>query len=93
MRLTLPRDGQLQLGLQPLGDTRTPVPLELARRPLPTQGALAEYLQHKTTRRAHYEAFAQDKTAAAFDVLLWNEDEELTECSFGNIALQIEGRC
>ncbi|WP_269633565.1 chorismate-binding protein [Pelomonas sp. BJYL3] len=92
VRLTLPRDGQLQLGLQPLGDTPTPVPLELARRPLPTRGPLAEYLQHKTTRRAHYEAFAQDKTAAAFDVLLWNEDEELTECSFGNIALQIEGR-
>ncbi|MBB2486844.1 chorismate-binding protein [Mitsuaria sp. WAJ17] len=92
VRLTLPRDGRLQLALQPLGDTPTPVPLELAHRALPTQGALAEYLQHKTTRRAHYEAFAQDKTAAAFDVLLWNEDEELTECSFGNIALQIEGR-
>ncbi|MGM9513064.1 chorismate-binding protein [Roseateles sp. DB2] len=92
VRLTLPRDGQPHCSVHPLGDTPLPVPLELARRPMPTQGALAEYLQHKTTRRAHYEAFAQDKTAAAFDVLLWNEDEELTECSFGNIALQIEGR-
>ena len=92
VRLTLPRDGQPQESAQPLGDTPLPVPLMLARRPMPTRGALAEFLQHKTTRRAHYEAFAQDKTAAAFDVLLWNEDEELTECSFGNIALQIEGR-
>lgn len=92
VRLTLPRDGQPRVSIQPLGDTPHPVPLMLARRPLPTRGALAEFLQHKTTRRAHYEAFAQDKTAAAFDVLLWNEDEELTECSFGNIALQIEGR-
>ncbi len=92
VRLTLPREGHPQLSCQPLGDTPTPVPLMLARRPMPTRGALAEYLQHKTTRRAHYEAFAQDKIAAAFDVLLWNEDEELTECSFGNIALQIEGR-
>ncbi len=92
VRLTLAREGQLGLSCQPLGDTPNPVPLVLARRPMPTRGALAEYLQHKTTRRAHYEAFAQDKTAAAFDVLLWNEDEELTECSFGNIALQIEGR-
>ena len=32
------------------------------------------------------------KPDGAFDLILWNEAGELTECSFGNLALQIDGQ-
>ena len=51
-----------------------------------------EFLRHKTTRREVYQAFVEAKPTEAFDALLWNEAGELTECSFGNIALLIDGR-
>jgi para-aminobenzoate synthetase/4-amino-4-deoxychorismate lyase len=66
------------------------VRLALADRPIATRGPGAEFLAHKTTRREAYAGF--DKPAEAFDVILWNEAGELTECSFGNLAVQIDGR-
>ena len=51
-----------------------------------------EFLRHKTTRREIYQPFVDAKPPEAFDALLWNEAGELTECSFGNIALLIEGK-
>jgi para-aminobenzoate synthetase/4-amino-4-deoxychorismate lyase len=55
-----------------------------------TRGPLAEFIQYKTTRREVYEAFA--KPAGCWDVVLFNEDGELTEASFGNIALKLDGQ-
>ncbi|MDI4631902.1 chorismate-binding protein [Pelomonas sp. V22] len=92
LRLTVAADGRITTELQALADTPTPVLLALAPRAIETDGAAAEFIQHKTTRRELYQAFAADKPAAAFDLLLWNARGELTECTFGNIALQIEGR-
>ncbi|MEJ6000401.1 chorismate-binding protein [Paucibacter soli] len=91
VRLTL--DAQGAVHAEALAYTPSPLPLRLALAPGPiaSLGAAAEFVQHKTTRRELYEACARDKPAAAFDVLLWNTQEELTECSFGNIALQIDG--
>ncbi|MDT8998110.1 chorismate-binding protein [Paucibacter sp. APW11] len=92
VRLTLAASGEFNSQVQPLSDTALPVLLQLATMPIACRGAAAEFIQHKTTRRELYEAFAKNKPGTAFDVLLWNEDGELTECSFGNIALQIDGR-
>ena len=51
----------------------------------------SEFVRFKTTRRAHYEAFAPTR-AGVFDTLLWNRHGELTETTRGNIALQRDGR-
>ena len=51
-----------------------------------------EFLRHKTTRREIYQPFVEAEPDDAFDALLWNEAGELTECTFGNIALLIEGQ-
>jgi para-aminobenzoate synthetase/4-amino-4-deoxychorismate lyase len=91
VRLTL--DGQGAIHTQATAYVPSPLPLRLALAavPIDSLGAAAEFVQHKTTRRELYEACARHKPAAAFDLLLWNTQEELTECSFGNIALQIDG--
>jgi len=92
VRLSVAADGFVQTELQALADTPLPVPLALAPRPIETDGAAAEFIQHKTNRRELYEAFAADKPAGAFDLLLWNARGELTEGTFGNVALQIDGQ-
>jgi para-aminobenzoate synthetase/4-amino-4-deoxychorismate lyase len=72
--------------LQP---TPEPVVLRLADRPLAE--AHGEFVRHKTTRRAHYAAFAP-AAPGVFDTVLWNEAGEITEGTFGNIALLLDGR-
>jgi para-aminobenzoate synthetase/4-amino-4-deoxychorismate lyase len=89
LRLTCDADGRLAHTLAPFSPTPEPVRLALAGRPLPTRGPRAEFLAHKTTRRELYDF---DKPAGVFDVILWNEAGELTECSFGNLAIQIDGK-
>jgi para-aminobenzoate synthetase/4-amino-4-deoxychorismate lyase len=53
--------------------------------------AHSDFTRFKTTRRAHYDAFAPTEPGV-FDTLLWNRDGELTECTRGNIALRLDGR-
>jgi para-aminobenzoate synthetase/4-amino-4-deoxychorismate lyase len=65
------------------------VRLQLATRPF--DEAHGEFTRFKTTRRAHYEAFAPTQPGV-FDTLLWNRDGEITECTRGNIALLLDGR-
>ncbi len=51
-------------------------------------------LQHKTTRRSVYDtqrSWLQQEHPEAFDVLLWNEASELTEFTYGNVVLEIDG--
>ena len=66
-----------------MAPTAGPVQLRLADRPL--QEAHGEFVRYKTTRRAHYDAFAPTE-AGVFDMLLWNAEGEITECTRGNIA-------
>lgn len=65
------------------------VRLQLAERPF--DEAHGDFTRFKTTRRAHYEAFAPT-APGVFDTLLWNRDREITECTRGNIALLLDGR-
>jgi para-aminobenzoate synthetase/4-amino-4-deoxychorismate lyase len=65
------------------------VQLQLADRAF--DKAQSDFTRFKTTRRAHYEAFAPT-AAGVFDTLLWNRDGEVTECTRGNIALLLDGR-
>jgi para-aminobenzoate synthetase/4-amino-4-deoxychorismate lyase len=89
LRLTCDAEGRLSHTLAAFTPTAEPVRLALADRPIATRGPRAEFLAHKTTRRELYVGFA--KPADAFDVILWNEAGELTECSFGNLAVQLDG--
>ena len=90
LRATLARDGQLSTQCLALAPTTPPVVLHLASVPMVTTGLALEFLQHKTTRREAYAAAQIGKPVEAFDVILWNEQGDLTECSFGNLALQID---
>ena len=68
-----------------------PVRLALAGSPL--LEAHSEFVRHKTTRRAHYAAFAPAPGSGVFDTLLYNPQGEITETTFGNIAAQLpDGR-
>ncbi|MFY7863434.1 chorismate-binding protein [Roseateles sp.] len=92
VRLTVSANADVQTAIMALPQTPATVGLVLAECPIETRGAAAEFIVHKTTRREVYEAFARSKPSQAFDVLLWNEDGELTECTIGNIALEIDGQ-
>ena len=48
------------------------------------------FLFHKTTHRSVYDRH-RTEAPDAFDVLLWNEDGEITEFTIGNIVVEIDG--
>ena len=90
VRLLLDAAGRLQAEATPLAATAVPVRLALAQRPLAE--AHGEFVRHKTTRRAHYAAFAPAPGSGVFDTLLYNEAGEITETTFGNVAALLDGR-
>jgi para-aminobenzoate synthetase/4-amino-4-deoxychorismate lyase len=49
------------------------------------------FLCHKTTRRKLYDERRAERPGA-FDVLLWNEEGELTEFTNGNLVVELDGR-
>ncbi len=49
------------------------------------------FLYHKTTERSIYHRHVE-KHPQAFDVLLWNQDNELTEFTRGNVVMEIDGK-
>lgn len=65
------------------------VRLQLADRPM--MEAHGEFVRFKTTRRAHYDAFTPTESGV-FDIVLWNAEGEITECTRGNVAMLIDGR-
>ncbi|WP_310388618.1 chorismate-binding protein [Roseateles sp.] len=92
LRLTVQADGTVRAECVALADTPLPVVLALADTAIETCGAAAEFIRHKTTRREVYAEFAEAKPPQAFDAVLWNQAKELTECTFGNLALRIDGQ-
>ena len=48
------------------------------------------FLYHKTTHRAVYERHRAERPWA-FDVLLWNEEGEVTEFTNGNVVVELDG--
>ncbi|SCK17047.1 para-aminobenzoate synthetase / 4-amino-4-deoxychorismate lyase [Variovorax sp. HW608] len=86
-RLLLHADGRLETEAAPMLDHTGPALVRMA--PQPMREAGGEFVRHKTTRRAHYDAFAP--TEGVFDTLLWNEAGEVTEFTRGNVAVKIAG--
>ena len=89
VRLLLSADGSSRTEAFALHPTAEPVCLQLATRPF--EAAHSEFVRYKTTRRAHYAAFAPT-TPGVFDTVLWNEAGQITESTFGNIAAFIDDR-
>ena len=91
VRLLLDIQGRASAEAFACAPTAAPVRLQLADHPLSDRWAHGEFVRYKTTRRAHYEAFAPTDPAV-FDSLLFNEQGEVTECTRGNIAALVDGR-
>ena len=87
VRLLLDAQGAPRAEAFALQPTSTPVVLALATRPF--ADAHGEFTRHKTTRRAHYAAFAPPP--GVFDTLLYNTAGEITESTFGNVAALLDG--
>ncbi|QNP47862.1 chorismate-binding protein [Diaphorobacter aerolatus] len=81
-------DGVFSAQTFAFGATTQPVALALARRAF--MAAHSDFVRHKTTRRSHYAAFEPAAGSGLFDVILWNEAGEITECTRGNIAMQLD---
>jgi para-aminobenzoate synthetase/4-amino-4-deoxychorismate lyase len=86
-RLRLDAQGRPRAEAFTLQTTATPVVLALADRPFTE--AHGEFTRHKTTRRAHYAAFAPPP--GTFDTVLYNAAGEITESTFGNVAAWLDG--
>jgi para-aminobenzoate synthetase/4-amino-4-deoxychorismate lyase len=88
-RLLVSADGRVrveseELSLKPEAEVR---PVALAKTPVSRD---ERFLYHKTTRRRVYEE-RRAEHPQAFDVLLWNEEGELTEFTNGNVVLELSG--
>jgi para-aminobenzoate synthetase/4-amino-4-deoxychorismate lyase len=88
VRLLLDAQGRFHAEVQPFEPMAAPVTIQLAQEPVNSSD---EFLYHKTTWRTIYAPFVP-KTAEVFDTLMWNEREELTEFTRGNVVLTVHGR-
>jgi para-aminobenzoate synthetase / 4-amino-4-deoxychorismate lyase len=86
IRLLLSLQGEIDIQAQQLQDVSQPIEATLAKTPISSKNV---FLYHKTTNRKVYE---EQKVAGFFDTLLWNEKEELTEFTIGNLVLELDGK-
>lgn len=87
VRLLLNRSGDFSIESQEITPPKAPFHVSLAERPVNKEHL---YLYHKTTNREVYSQY-QNQLSTVYDVLLWNEDQELTEFTNGNVVLEIDG--
>ena len=88
-RVLLSRAGGVRVESQPLAPASAPsVPVvALSTTPVSSRD---RFLFHKTTRRQVYDE-RRAEHAAAFDVLLRNERDDLTEFTIGNVVVELDG--
>jgi len=89
VRLLLHRTGALDVDVAPL-PAPAPGPVRLVIDPEPVDSAQV-WLHHKTTRRRVYTERA-GRHPDADDVVLVNEDGEVTETTIANLAVLLDGR-
>lgn len=88
VRLLLDQEGKSVVEAQPINELNTVSKVMLASEPVDTND---KFLYHKTTNRDVYLKFQSQKSEEIFDVLLWNNEGEITEFTNGNVVLEIEG--
>lgn len=89
IRITLQKDGSLQYNHEPFPPPQKNqiVTVRLAQEPVDRTD---RFLYHKTTNRTVYEQ-ARAACPKADDVLLYNQQGELTESTIANIIMEIDG--
>ena len=88
VRLLLAKNGACTLTSEPLADSAEPLKLAISRTPVDS-GDIFRY--HKTTRRETLDA-GRTGQADVDEVIFLNERGELTEGSYHNLLLKIDGR-
>lgn len=89
VRLLVAADGRLRVESQALDELpHGSLRVAVAHSPLKKTD---RFLCHKTTNRGQYEA-RRAEVPDVFDVLLWNEEGELTEFTNGNVVIELEGK-
>ncbi|MCD2511350.1 aminodeoxychorismate synthase component I [Comamonas endophytica] len=91
VRLQLDAQGRARAEAFACAPTLEPVRLQLAAAALEDRWTQGEFVRYKTSRRAHYEAFAP-QDPAVFDTVLFNARGEITEGTRGNVAALLDGR-
>ena len=90
VRLLVAQDGSVQTECHALAlSPDEPLFVVLGKKSIDSNN---RFLYHKTTHRAVY----QEQRALfpdVFDVLLWNEKNEITEFTMGNVVVEIAGQC
>ena len=87
IRLLVSRTGKIRVESKPL-DPPGAVPARLGIAAAPIDPANV-FLFHKTTHRVMYTAAAQPDRD---DVVLWNPSGDVTETTFGNVVVEMDGR-
>jgi para-aminobenzoate synthetase/4-amino-4-deoxychorismate lyase len=90
-RVRLRLDARGRVTAEAFGLEASPERVHLTLADRAFEAAKSEFVRFKTTRRAHYDAFTP-QVPGVFDTLLWNPQGELTECTRGNVAVQLDGR-
>jgi para-aminobenzoate synthetase / 4-amino-4-deoxychorismate lyase len=92
VRLLVKKDGNIQIESFPLENTLesdSPHLVKLADSPIHKEN---RFLYHKTTYRDMYNVHRETKPEQVFDILLWNQNQEITEFTTGNVVLKIAGK-
>ena len=89
VRLLLDDKGQLEVQAQKTDPIEEPVKCALASSAVDSRNP---FLFHKTTHREVYDNVSGDLPKELFSVLLWNEKQQLTEFTIGNLVLEKDGR-
>ena len=88
VRLQVSANGAVSIDAESLPPAAaSPLPFALASSPVRKAN---RFLCHKTTHRSVYDRHRHEHPDA-FDVLLWNEEGELTEFTIGNVVLELDG--
>ena len=87
VRLLVSQDGAIRVECTPLAaGNGAPARLGIAKAPIDPANV---FLFHKTTHRVMYTDAAQPDCD---DVVLWNPDKDITETTFCNLVVEIDGR-
>ena len=88
VRLLVSPEGAVQIESDPMAlSSQTSLPVALASKPVSRSH---RFLFHKTTYRSIYDEQRLGHPDV-FDVLLWNEEGELTEFTIGNLVIEMDG--
>lgn len=87
VRVLYSKNGTVQIEADPIKEDVNLKKVRLADSPIDWNNP---FYYHKTTNRSMYSSFKEENNL--YDVLLWNEDEEVTEFTNGNVVVEMNGK-